>query len=65
MADVVLHAFETAEPVLRYPVSWGGQSIVDGRRGMTDEAWVELGRIESLDDYVVAFGEAFGIDIST
>ena len=32
---------------------------------MTDEDWVALGRIETLDDYIAAFGAAFGVDIST
>lgn len=65
VAEVIAHAIATDEPKLRYPVSWGGQSIVDGRAAMTDEAWVDLGRIESLDDYITAFGNAFGIDLTT
>lgn len=65
VAEVVLHAITTDDPKLRYPVSWGGQSIVDGRAEMTDEQWVELGRIESLDEYIAAFEHYFGIDIST
>jgi NAD(P)-dependent dehydrogenase (short-subunit alcohol dehydrogenase family) len=65
VAEAIRHAIETDEPVLRYPVSWGGRSMVDGRRRMTDEEWVALGRIESLDDYITAFGEAFGVDITT
>jgi hypothetical protein len=65
VAEVVLHAIETDEPKLRYPVSWGGQAIVAGRAAMTDEAWVEMGRIELLDDYIVAFERHLGVDIST
>ncbi len=65
VAEVVRHAIETDEPTLRYPVSWGGQAIVDGRAAMTDEDWVELGRIESLDDYIAAFEHFFGVDLST
>ena len=65
VAEIVRHAIETDEPKLRYPVSWGGQSIVDGRAAMTDEEWVALGRIESLDGYIAAFRDAFGVDIST
>jgi NAD(P)-dependent dehydrogenase (short-subunit alcohol dehydrogenase family) len=64
VAQVILHAIESDNPKLRYPVSWGGQAIVDGRAAMSDEAWVEMGRIESLADYIVAFEERFGIDIS-
>ncbi len=65
VAQVIRHAIETDDPKLRYPVSWGGQSIVDGRARMTDEEWVALGRVGSLDDYIAAFADAFGIDIST
>jgi hypothetical protein len=32
---------------------------------MTDEEWVAMGRIESMDEYIAAFRDAFGIDIST
>ena len=32
---------------------------------MTDEEWVELGRIPDDAGYIAAFGAAFGIDIST
>ncbi|MEM9465921.1 MAG: SDR family oxidoreductase [Actinomycetota bacterium] len=62
---VIRHAIETDDPKLRYQVSWGGPEIVAGREAMTDEAWVDLGRIDTLEDYITAFGDAFGIDIST
>lgn len=65
VAQVILHAIDTDDPKLRYPVSWGGQAIVDGRATMTDEEWVEMGRIESLDDYIAAFDDQLGVDIST
>ncbi len=65
VAEVVRHAIETDDPELRYPVSWGGAEIVAGRARMSDEEWVALGRVESLDHYIAAFAEAFGVDIST
>lgn len=64
VAAVIQHAIETDEPQLRYPVSWGGHGITEGRARMTDEDWVALGRIESMDDYIAAFRDAFGIDIT-
>lgn len=64
VARVILHSIETDEPKLRYPVSWGGQAIVDGRSAMTDEQWVEMGRIETLDGYIAAFSDHFGVDIN-
>jgi NAD(P)-dependent dehydrogenase (short-subunit alcohol dehydrogenase family) len=65
VGQVILHAIETDEPKLRYPVSWGGVGITEGRAKMTDEEWVALGRIESMDDYVAAFQEYFGINLAT
>jgi NAD(P)-dependent dehydrogenase (short-subunit alcohol dehydrogenase family) len=65
VARIVLHAIQTDEPVLRYPVSWGGEAIVAGRAAMTDEQWVEMGRTETLEDYMAAFHEFLGVDIST
>ena len=64
VAQVVLHAIQTDDPKLRYAVSWGGQAIVDGRAAMSDEAWVELGRTETLADYIAGFRKHFGIDIT-
>jgi NAD(P)-dependent dehydrogenase (short-subunit alcohol dehydrogenase family) len=64
VAQVIRHAIETDEPKLRYPVSWGGQSIVDGRNAMSDEEWVEMGRIEAMVDYIAEFERRFGIDIT-
>jgi NAD(P)-dependent dehydrogenase (short-subunit alcohol dehydrogenase family) len=65
VAEVVLYAIETDDPKLRYPVSWGGAGISEGRARMSDEDWVAMGRLESLDEYVAAFRDAFGVDIST
>lgn len=65
VAEVVHHAIETDDPKLRYPVSWAGPEIVAGRSRMTDEEWVAMGRIETLEEYVAAFRDAFGVDIST
>ena len=65
VGEVIRHAIETDDPKLRYQVSWGGAEMVSGRAAMSDEDWVALGRIESLADYVSAFTDRFGIDIST
>lgn len=65
VAAVIQHAIETDDPKLRYPCSWGGAGIVEGRARMTDEDWVALGHIDSMAEYIAAFRDAFGIDIST
>jgi len=65
VAEVIRHAIETDDPKLRYQVSWGGRELVDGRTAMTDEDWVDLGRIPTLDGYIEAFEAAFGLDLRT
>lgn len=63
VARVIHEAIVTDTPRLRYPCSWGGESIVDGRLSMTDEEWVELGA--SPDDvvYYESFSGHFGVDL--
>jgi NAD(P)-dependent dehydrogenase (short-subunit alcohol dehydrogenase family) len=65
VAAVIRHAIETAEPRLRYQVSWGGRDLVEGRRALSDEDWVALGRTDTLPDYIAAFEAAFGLDLTT
>lgn len=64
VAAVIRHAIETDEPKLRYQVSWGGDGIVGGRARMSDEDWVALGTIADRAEYVAAFRDRFGIDIT-
>ena len=63
VAALIHHAATTDAPKLRYPVSWGGESIARGRAAMTDEEWIALGAIEDDDEYYERFSEAFGVDI--
>ena len=65
VAAVIRHAIETDEPRLRYQVSWGGPEIVNGRRAMSDEDWVALGTIPTLEGYIEGFQAAFGVDLRT
>ena len=64
VAAVVLHAVTTPEPVLRYPVSWGGPEIIAGRAGLSDERWVALGAAADDAGYYQGFLDAFGLDIA-
>ncbi len=65
VAETIRHAIETDAPRLRYTVSWGGPELVEGRARMTDEEWVAIGLAPDDAGYITAFGEAFGLDIST
>jgi hypothetical protein len=45
---------------LRYACSWGGTELVEGRRALSDEAWVHLGQSIDTDEYWKRFSDAFG-----
>jgi NAD(P)-dependent dehydrogenase (short-subunit alcohol dehydrogenase family) len=64
VAELVHHAFTTDQPRLRYSCSWGGPEIVDGRRVLSDEDWVEMGRPEDDAEYYERFEAAFGVSIA-
>lgn len=61
---IVYRAITTTTPQLRYPVSWGGAELCEGRANMTDADWVSLGAIESDEEYHAAFEHFFDLDIS-
>jgi NAD(P)-dependent dehydrogenase (short-subunit alcohol dehydrogenase family) len=65
VAEVIRHAIHTEDPRLRYQVSWGSRELIEGRLAMGDEEWVALGRIPDLADYIAAFRDGLGLDIST
>jgi hypothetical protein len=65
VAKVVHHAVTTDNPVLRYPVSWGGPEILSRRPHISDENWTALGRITDDDEYYRAFTDTFGLDITS
>ncbi len=64
VGKIIHHAITTDQPKLRYPVSWGGRELVEGRAAMTDEQWVALGAIADDDDYYAAFADKFGLQIN-
>src|SRR3954452_19422305 len=64
VAAVVYDAVTTESPQLRYPTSWGGESILAGRTAMTDQDWVALGAEPDDEEYRRRFQAAFGVDIT-
>ena len=60
---IVHEAITTVTPKLRYAVSWASQAMIDGRRAMTDEAWVALGAEPDDAGYYDTFDRVFGVDI--
>ncbi len=63
VARVVHHAITTDAPQLRYPVSWGGVELAEGRQRITDEDWVQLGAATDDDAYYARFRELFALEI--
>ena len=64
VAAIVHQAVTTDTPRLRWPCSWGGPEIVEGRRTMSDEEWVALGAIADDREYRESFMRHFGLDIT-
>jgi NAD(P)-dependent dehydrogenase (short-subunit alcohol dehydrogenase family) len=64
VAAVIHEAITTPDPQLRYPVSWGGRELVEGRAGVADSDWVALGAISDDADYYRMFADLFGLDIA-
>jgi NAD(P)-dependent dehydrogenase (short-subunit alcohol dehydrogenase family) len=60
---VIHHAVTTDQPQLRYPVSWGGTELIEGRAAMTDLEWVALGAHEDDDAYYDDFTAKFGLEL--
>lgn len=61
---LINHAITTDTPQLRYPCSWGGPELIDGRAGMTDAEWVALATAEDDAEYYAKFNDGFGVDLS-
>lgn len=64
VAEVILHAIQTANPQLRYPVSWGAAEMLSKRPNVSDADWVALGAIIEDSDYIAEFKRLFGVDIA-
>lgn len=63
VAEVIHHALETDQPKLRYLVGEDAEKWAAGRRAMTDEEWVDVGRQMSLDEYAALHRDHFGFEI--
>ncbi len=63
VAEVILQAATGSEPRLRHVVGWDARGLIEGRRAIPDEAWVELGDNLSDADYNARFHGYFGIDL--
>lgn len=61
---VVLEAITTDTPRLRYPVSWGGPELLEGRTRTTDDEWVALGALADDAAYYAEFERLFGVRIA-
>jgi NAD(P)-dependent dehydrogenase (short-subunit alcohol dehydrogenase family) len=64
VAAVIHHAITTDTPVLRYPVSWGGEELTASHRNLDEAAWFALGAEESDAAYYEGFRRLFGLEIA-
>lgn len=63
VAETIQHALETDQPRLRYLVGEDAERWAIGRRAMTDETWVDVGREMTLDEYAAFYLDSFGMSI--
>ena len=64
VGKLIHHAITTDMPQLRYPCSWGGHELIEGRAQLDDAAWVQMATHIDDADYHAAFRSAFGLDLS-
>jgi NAD(P)-dependent dehydrogenase (short-subunit alcohol dehydrogenase family) len=60
---IILHAIETDQPELRYPVSWAGTELAARHDRIADQDWLDLGRVDDDEEYADLFERVFGVDI--
>jgi NAD(P)-dependent dehydrogenase (short-subunit alcohol dehydrogenase family) len=63
VAATIQHALETDQPKLRYLVGKDAHKWAAGRQAMSDEAWVDVGRKMTLDEYAAFYRDRFGMAI--
>ncbi len=63
VADAIVHAVETDQPRLRYPVGADSQCSVPARAGLSDEEWVAFQAEPDEERFVARAREIFGIDL--
>jgi NAD(P)-dependent dehydrogenase (short-subunit alcohol dehydrogenase family) len=63
VAEMVAHAVTTGNPRLRYLVGDDARIAINGRKGITDEDWVEDGRKMTDEQYFEAMYKRYGTDL--
>jgi NAD(P)-dependent dehydrogenase (short-subunit alcohol dehydrogenase family) len=62
VAKAIHAALVDPQAPLRLQVSWGAKELIEARGRVTDEQWVDLGRLDD-DAYYDRFAELFGLDL--
>jgi len=63
VAEAIVHAVETDQPKLRYPVGADSQCAVPARSRVSDEEWVAFQAEPDEERFVARALEIFGIDL--
>jgi len=63
VAATIRFALSDPERRFRYTCAWGGGELAEGRKRMTDQDWIELGRSKSDEEYYTLFQRLFGLDL--
>ncbi len=63
VAEAVEHAINTDSPSLRYLVGEDANTLLKGRRQLTDEEWIELQSISDEEAFHARVKEVFGVEL--
>lgn len=63
VADTISESISTTEPVLRYPVGPDAHKLFAGRAAISDQEYVDLGRVASDDEFAERFKDLFDLEI--
>ena len=63
VAEAIQRSLEEENPMFSYPVGDDAKGLIEGRKVMTDEEWIDSGREMSLDDYADFINDHFGLKI--
>jgi NAD(P)-dependent dehydrogenase (short-subunit alcohol dehydrogenase family) len=63
VAETIERAVSTDDPKLRYPVGDDAKAYIAGRRAMSDEAFIALGRATTDEEYWAEFAKGFAAPV--
>lgn len=63
VADKIVEIVNSADTTLRHPVGPDAKVFLEWRSSMTDRQWIELGGLESDEEWLRSVRRSFGVDV--